>query len=99
MLELIFDREGIPLVDFLISQYDFGLRGGGGERVLHPPHQGELCIQYISKSIIYINKHREWVRQPSKKYLVCITLPSVFSGLKTLRILVGGSECPYITSP
>ena len=74
MLELIFDREGIPLVDFLISQYDFGLGGGGGgERVLHPPHQGELCIQYISKSIIYINKHTEWVRQPSKKYLVCIT--------------------------
>ena len=54
-----------------------------------PTHQGEPIIQYVSKSLyiciyvcmymyiyilyIYIYKHTEWVRQPSKKCLVCIT--------------------------
>ena len=59
----------------------FSRQEGGGCSI--PPHQGESFIQYISKSIymyvyiyiyiyIYI-KHAEWVKQPSKKYLVSIT--------------------------
>ena len=57
VLGLIFDRGGTPLVDFFISQYDFGL---GCERDFcsfsapFPLHQGELFIQYISLCNLYM---------------------------------------------
>ena len=60
MLELIFDREGIPLVDFLISQYDFGLGGGGGggEGAPSPSPGRALYTIYFKKYNIYKQTYR-----------------------------------------
>ena len=78
MLGQIFDRGVFHLAYFFISHYNFGFEGGRG----WVGGWGEPCIQYVSKSIsIYIYmcvcvcvyKYTEWVRQPSKKYFVCIT--------------------------
>ena len=104
VLGLIFDRGGTSLVEFFISQYDFGL---GCERDFCSFSREEIyciymyiCIYiyiYIYIYVYIIYKHAEWVRPPSKKCSVCITCQGVFFGLTTFRICVVGSEYPYIT--
>ena len=58
MLELIFDREGIPLVDFHIIQYSFGLRGRGGESAPSPSPGRVLYTIYFKRYNIYKQTYR-----------------------------------------
>ena len=78
-------REMLVSIILVLAVRDFcsfSRKEGGGVCSI-PPHQGEPFIQYISKSVyIYI-----WVRQPSKKYLVCIIWPTVFWGANNLQNL------------
>ena len=69
MLGLIFDRVGTPVVEFFTSQYHFGY----GRR-------GRAVYNIFQKAYIYIyiQRETEWIRQPSKKYLVFITWPTFF---------------------
>ena len=88
VLGLIFDRGGTPFVDFFISQYDFGL---GCER--------DFCsfLREEGGGVLHPFSPGRALYKYTKKYLVCITWPTVFFRL-TFRIWVVVSECPYITS-